>query len=232
MNTHADKTQEKKSQSVVNAVSQKQSGAESTFQFVDNRPEAVAQRKLQEMANNSTQVKQLKALQEMANNSPQVQQKPQMQFKADTKSSSSRNNEKVVQRVLNGSDLTREQIGTKAKEYGLHQWNDGEFIASEKSPETTYEIHVHNYGVESEDDDNISITGHAVWKKQFGTANRNQQALTITGQREGDRWSVDLDQGDERIDIPASINTDGKTALYDNVVNELDDIVKDALNED
>lgn len=52
MNTHVDKTQENKSQSVTNAVSQKQSSGESTFQFVDNRPEAVMQRKLQEMADN------------------------------------------------------------------------------------------------------------------------------------------------------------------------------------
>ncbi len=52
MNTHADKTQENKSQSVANELSQKQGSGESTFQFVDNRPEAVAQRKLQEMANN------------------------------------------------------------------------------------------------------------------------------------------------------------------------------------
>ena len=53
MNTHADKTQENKSQSVSNVESQMQSGGESTFKFVDNRPEAIAQRKLQEMANNS-----------------------------------------------------------------------------------------------------------------------------------------------------------------------------------
>jgi hypothetical protein len=66
MNTHADKTQENKSQSVSNGESQMQGGGESTFQFVDNRPEAVTQRKLQEMANNSPQVKQLRALQEIA----------------------------------------------------------------------------------------------------------------------------------------------------------------------
>lgn len=38
MKTYADKTQENKSQSVANTISQKQSGCESTFQFVDNRP--------------------------------------------------------------------------------------------------------------------------------------------------------------------------------------------------
>ena len=58
MNTYADKTQEnKKSQSVTNVVSQKQNGSEFTFQFVDNRPDAVAQRKLLEVANNGPQAK-------------------------------------------------------------------------------------------------------------------------------------------------------------------------------
>ena len=76
MNAHADKTQENKSQSVANAVSQKQGGGESTFQFVDNRPEAVAQRKLQEMANNSPRVKQAAQLQAMADNYSAQQQQP------------------------------------------------------------------------------------------------------------------------------------------------------------
>jgi len=74
MNTHAAKIPKNQSQSAANAVSQKQSGGESTFQFVDNRPEAVAQRHLQEMANNSPHVKQLRAFQGMANSSPQAKQ--------------------------------------------------------------------------------------------------------------------------------------------------------------
>ena len=57
MNTHADKTQDNKSQSVANEVTQKQTSGESTFQFMDNRPEAIVQRKQQEMANNSPQTK-------------------------------------------------------------------------------------------------------------------------------------------------------------------------------
>ncbi len=72
MNTYANKTQENKNQSVANAITQKQGGGEFTFKFVDNRTEAIAQLKLQAMANNSSQVKQLKAFQEMANNSPHV----------------------------------------------------------------------------------------------------------------------------------------------------------------
>lgn len=87
MNTHADKTQENKSQTVAAETSQMQSGGESTFQFADNRPETVAQMKLQEMANNSPQVSQLRAFQDMANNSPRVNQAAQLQSMADNSSS-------------------------------------------------------------------------------------------------------------------------------------------------
>lgn len=52
MITHADKTQENKSQTVSNALPQKRSGSVSTITFVDNRSEAAIQRKLQEIANN------------------------------------------------------------------------------------------------------------------------------------------------------------------------------------
>ncbi len=47
--------------------------SEPASQFVDCRPEAIVQRKLQGMVNNSTQVKQLKGFIQMANNSPQAQ---------------------------------------------------------------------------------------------------------------------------------------------------------------
>lgn len=68
MNTHADKTLENKSQAVVNGLPKQQSSGNSTFQFADNRPEAIAQRKLQEMASNSLQVKQFKVYQAMVDN--------------------------------------------------------------------------------------------------------------------------------------------------------------------
>lgn len=75
MKTHTGKTQENNSQSVANEDSQKLSSSESTFQFVDNRPEAVAQRKLQVMANSSSQqVKQAAQLQAMHNNHSTQQQ--------------------------------------------------------------------------------------------------------------------------------------------------------------
>ena len=77
MNTHADKIQENKNHpiaigSVGNQLVQKQTGGESAFQFIDNRPEAIAQRKLREVISNSPQVRQLRILREIANNSIQL----------------------------------------------------------------------------------------------------------------------------------------------------------------
>jgi len=88
MDIHADKIQESKSQSVSNDEVQIHTGSDSTFQFVDNRPDAVAQRKLQEIANKSPRVAQLKAFQEMADNSPEVKRITQLQAMADSYSAS------------------------------------------------------------------------------------------------------------------------------------------------
>lgn len=59
MNTYADKKRDNKTKSVANAVSQNPGNDRADFQFLDNRPEAVAQRKLQEMANNNSRIKQM-----------------------------------------------------------------------------------------------------------------------------------------------------------------------------
>ncbi|WP_152527031.1 MULTISPECIES: protein kinase domain-containing protein [Rhodonellum] len=83
MNTHADKPQKNKCQSAPVAKRQMQSSSESPFQFVDNRLEAVAQRKLQEMAKNSPRAMQLKAFQDMPNHSQRTKQAAQFRAVAD-----------------------------------------------------------------------------------------------------------------------------------------------------
>lgn len=82
MKTYADKTDKNKNQSFANETSQKQNRGESSLPFVDNRPEAVSQRRLQAMTNNSLQAAQLKALKGLAQNGPQAKQA--VQFKAMT----------------------------------------------------------------------------------------------------------------------------------------------------
>ena len=74
MNKHDDKTQQSKRRPVNTAGYLSQSKRGSDLQFDDNRPEAVTQNKLQDMVNDSPQVRQLKAVQETADNSPRVQQ--------------------------------------------------------------------------------------------------------------------------------------------------------------
>ncbi|MBC8755071.1 hypothetical protein H2O64_10335 [Kordia sp. YSTF-M3] len=56
MNAHAEKINTNKNQSVANTISKKQHTSNSSFQFTDNRPEAVAQLKLQNMMTNIPKV--------------------------------------------------------------------------------------------------------------------------------------------------------------------------------
>jgi len=67
MYAQVEKPKENKSRAVANSSPQKSSGG-STFQFVDNRPEAITQRKLQDMANHNPRVKQAAQLQKMVDN--------------------------------------------------------------------------------------------------------------------------------------------------------------------
>ncbi|OUJ75307.1 hypothetical protein [Hymenobacter crusticola] len=60
MSTHVNKTQKSKSQPAAHAVSQRKSGDRTTAHLVNNRPEAIVQRKLQEITNSRRQTMQLK----------------------------------------------------------------------------------------------------------------------------------------------------------------------------
>ncbi|GEM_PF-5579921 len=76
MNTHSDESRKNRSHPMANAVFERKNSSESTFQFVDNRPQAIAQRKLQEMVNNSTQAMRAARLQAMANNYSSQEHQP------------------------------------------------------------------------------------------------------------------------------------------------------------
>lgn len=71
MNTHADNTRARNSHSEQSNAFQLQSDTPAKSQFVDNRPEAIAQRKLQDSANSSPQVQELSGYQNKANESIQ-----------------------------------------------------------------------------------------------------------------------------------------------------------------
>lgn len=74
MHDRIGKSKENESKTFTNSVAQKQSSKRSTFQFVDNRPEAIAQRKLRKAANNSPQVSQPRAFQVMVNGTSATKQ--------------------------------------------------------------------------------------------------------------------------------------------------------------
>lgn len=83
MHTHVDKPQEKENHSEPdNGISQKGVGKLSPG-FVDNRPEAILQAKLQDMVHNSLQVRQLRAFQDRLQHRMSTQQPVQRQTKAN-----------------------------------------------------------------------------------------------------------------------------------------------------
>ncbi len=67
MIAYANKTQDNKSHFTAD-ISAKQTDSRPVAQFKNNRPEAIAQRRLQDSADNSAQVKQLNAMQQLAGN--------------------------------------------------------------------------------------------------------------------------------------------------------------------
>lgn len=83
MHAKVEKPKKNKKQSASNVHSQKQGMLESTFQFVDNKPEVVTQRKLTEMAKNGPRASQLKAYQEITHTRPQAKHTAPLQKMAD-----------------------------------------------------------------------------------------------------------------------------------------------------
>ncbi len=68
MSKYATKKEQPQSRAIANNISAQKNNEKTSHQFIDNRPVAIAQRKLQEIANNSQQVKQLNAFQTSVNN--------------------------------------------------------------------------------------------------------------------------------------------------------------------
>lgn len=102
MTTHSENIQENKNQVVVTEMFHKFKGGESTFQFVDNRPETTVQRKLHDILNSSlkiTNAAQLKSNSESTNeNVVQKQGKSTQSVQMEAMSSGT-----VIQRALKGT---------------------------------------------------------------------------------------------------------------------------------
>jgi hypothetical protein len=134
----------------------------------------------------------------------------------------------VVQRVLDGEAFTMKLLGEVAKSFfGLHSWDDGEFICCNEEGTEINEVHVHIYTVVTEDN-SVTVEGHAVWKKNPTC----REKFTATAMKnEGGRWDCALVKGDEEIG-QAGANPDLKAALYSNVVDELEGMIAGILNEE
>lgn len=113
MDTHTDKTSDSHSNAVAIAVALQQGTEYEPFQLENNHPEIIAQRKIQEAANNSEQANQFKAVQAMVNNSTQVKQlralQATVQIKQPAPVTSNIAPNTVVQRAWNVAEITRQK---------------------------------------------------------------------------------------------------------------------------
>tara|TARA_B110000240_G_scaffold156507_1_gene173929 strand:+ start:337 stop:2016 length:1680 start_codon:yes stop_codon:yes gene_type:complete len=138
MSTYADQTEENKSESVASAVSQLQTSGEPTFEFMDSRPEAVAQRKLQHIADRSSQVSQLKSFQELADNSFQAKEVAQLQSRADAFSGQQH---PTVQRQENNTGLP-DNLKTGMENLTGHSMND---VKVHRNSDKPAQLNAHAY---------------------------------------------------------------------------------------
>lgn len=152
MNTHTDKAQENKSQSVSNSLTQKEGGSESTFQFADNRPEAIAQRKMQELANTSSQVSQLRAFQAMADNSPQVKQADQQAIQKKGNDTGQQETDNDSPEAKNDANLKPSEIMKQKIEAANKSDKEGDETSSPSLAEYAKQIMVEEEDEEEEQD--------------------------------------------------------------------------------
>jgi hypothetical protein len=150
MHTHADKnpenvtpTQRQERESVVSTSATKSDDNSETVNFTSNHPDVIAQRKLQQMANNSTQVKQLNAIQEMANNRYQAQRAipslPEVHNATTIKS-------KSIQKKENKTGLP-DQLKTGIESLSGHSMDDVKVNYNSDKP-TQFQAHAFAQGTE------------------------------------------------------------------------------------
>src|SRR5216683_4036672 len=99
---------------------------------------------------------------------------------------------------MKGTEFTLAKLGEVAeKTYELYSFGpssamkNGEFLSFEKDDVTRYAVHVHFYTQDLVlNDDDVTITGHAIWAKS--KAGWWRQQLTLTAQNHGKRWTAEL----------------------------------------
>lgn len=132
MNTHFNKSSENKKQAVAHSLPKMQRYRESSSPFVDKRPEAIAQRQLNEGVNQNPHIQQLKVRQEIANNSPKVEQLKVYQNLAD--------DSKVQLTAGPGSSQTVQEKQTQERANPAKQLKNKALVNDDKGIESEADI--------------------------------------------------------------------------------------------
>ncbi|MCP4769167.1 MAG: hypothetical protein GY875_23275 [Gammaproteobacteria bacterium] len=86
MYAQVEKAKQNKASAIVNSIAQNKCNVNQGFELVDNRPQAIAQRKLQEISSSCPQYTRLRAYRNIATNSSQAGQAAQLQTMASKNS--------------------------------------------------------------------------------------------------------------------------------------------------
>jgi hypothetical protein len=105
MNTYDNKNHENKSYVNANGILKRAGKNGSDYQIDDNRPEVAAQRKLQQIAANSSLMKQLGFYQEIVDNSIHAENAAQLQANADNFTGLKENKEYIESRLSGTNDI-------------------------------------------------------------------------------------------------------------------------------
>lgn len=144
MNTYSNQTQDNKSQSKTSKVAQEKSSDKNPFQFVDNRPEAIAQRKMQILANNSPQTKKAVQFKTIANNSNTSRLLPIQKL-------ASKKLEGAPQNNLN--QIKTDKVAQRFHMYESAQWQDevwGKYLFAQRVQDKKATTGQHNYAMDME----------------------------------------------------------------------------------
>lgn len=153
MATYAHETLENKSKSVSNRNSEAQNNGKSTFQFADNRPEAVTQKKMQQIANTNLYVSkhrsfqnaslhrpknnQVSQLQEIVHNQTSQKEQPIQEKKDDTEAS---DHQETDIKSLKNSSTDDDQPQSNVNNTALEQSNPQHETLEEDTHENTNRV--------------------------------------------------------------------------------------------
>lgn len=178
MNDYVEKKQENKNKSIADTASQLKSiSNQPSSQILNMRPEAIAQRKLQDDANSSPRVSQLKSIQRMVKSPKSIIPQPAQLMKIR---GTNKNSE------VSGATHNKHVVDTASQaDVAKAAYSDSTFVTSDNDLKTPVDTDTHNFteaanvaSARYDFNDNVKIY---LWSKSEGVGKDKPVTKTIDG---------------------------------------------------